>query len=219
MVTIKIFVDSDGNFGNPVGIIHDLDRNIPEAMRQQIAIKSGFSEVVFLNSIKPANVSIFSPTRQIPFAGHALVGAAYYFRTVLMQNITEITSMDQPIKASYESDKTWVESDISILPSWNLKQLSNATKIDQLSSEESQQLQHTFVWAYIDKHAGLIRARTFAPDWKIAEDEANGSGSMLLAHQLNQSLTIYHGKGSVIFVKPIDDTHITVGGAVKITSQ
>ena len=61
---------------------------------------------------------------------------------------------------------------------------------------------------------GLIRARTFAPDWGIPDDEANGSGAMKLAATLERSIEIIHGKGSVIYAKPWKADFADLGGRV-----
>lgn len=58
----------------------------------------------------------------------------------------------------------------------------------------------------VDKNTGIVRARTFSPDWGIPEDEANGSGAMKLAMVL---------KGSVIYANPIAAGLIELGGQVK----
>lgn len=70
------------------------------------------------------------------------------------------------------------------------------------------------VWAWIDKKRGLVRARTFAPDWGILEDQANGSGSMQLAKRLGKRLEIYHGLGSVIYARPKNNSFADIGGRV-----
>ena len=77
-------------------------------------------------------------------------------------------------------------------------------------------MKHTVVWSWMDISRGLVRARTFAPDWGIPEDQANGSGSMLLASKLDRKLEIHHGDGSIIFAKPIDKVSAEVGGLVSI---
>lgn len=56
-------------------------------------------------------------------------------------------------------------------------------------------------------------------DWGIPEDEANGSGSMKLAHMLNRELTVHHGKGSIVYAKPFDQYVAIVGGRVKVINQ
>ena len=80
MYTLRVFTDKLGYFGNPVGIIVDTDHKTSQEKRQKIALDSGFSEVVFIDDIRSALVSIYTPLHQIPFAGHALVGVSYFLR-------------------------------------------------------------------------------------------------------------------------------------------
>lgn len=208
---LNVFTNEKGEFGNPVGIIVDTENKIDDKKRQQMAIDSEFSEIVFINNLETKDVSIFSPTRQIPFAGHALVGTSYFFNTVLNLPTTEIISMDKIIKSWQKNNLTFVEADLSILPNWNFKEYKTPEEIEQITIQESSDLKHTLVWSWIDKEKGIIRARTFASDWDITEDEANGSGAMKLASILNRNLIIHHGKGSVIHSTPN-----SVGGLVKL---
>ena len=100
------------------------------------------------------------------------------------------------------------------MPNWNFEQLNNAELVEKLAVNETINKEHTFVWAWIDETKGLIRARTFANDWGIPEDEANGSGSMKLADTLKREITIIHGHGSVIHARPSKDNNAEVGGLV-----
>ncbi|WKZ25783.1 MAG: PhzF family phenazine biosynthesis protein [bacterium] len=212
MKTLNVFTNEKGEFGNPVGIIVDSENKIDDKKRQQMAINSGFSEIVFINNLETKDVSIFSPTRQIPFAGHALVGTSYFFNNVLNLPTIEIISMGKVIKSWQENKLTFVEADLSILPNWNIKEYKTPEEIEQITIQEASILEHTLVWCWIDKEKGLVRARTFASDWDIPEDEANGSGAMKLASLINRNLIIHHGKGSVIHSTPS-----SVGGLVKLT--
>jgi len=209
---LNVFTNEKGEFGNPVGIIVDIENKINNKNRQQMAIDSGFSEIVFINNIESKDVSIFSPTRQIPFAGHALVGTSYYFNNVLNIPTIKIVSMDKIIKSWQESNLNFVEADLSILPNWNFKEYKTSEEIEQITTQEASVLEHCLVWSWINEKDGVVRARTFAFDWDIPEDEANGSGAMKLASILNRNLIIHHGKGSVIHSTPN-----TVGGLVKLT--
>ena len=210
MNILKVFIDGAGKFGNPVGIIVDTENKIDNKNRQQMAIDSGFSETVFINDIETKDISIFSPTRQIPFAGHALVGTSYFFNTVLNLPTTEIVSMDKIIKSWQKDNLTFVEADLSILPNWNFKEYKTPEEIEQITIQEASILEHCLVWSWINEKEGIVRARTFASDWNILEDEANGSGAMKLASLVNRDLIIHHGKGSVIHSTPN-----SVGGLVK----
>lgn len=212
MKILKVFTNEKGEFGNPVGIIVDIEKKIDNKNRQQMAIDSGFSEIVFINNLETQDVSIFSPTRQIPFAGHALVGTSYFFNSVLNLPTTEIVSMDKKIKSWQQDNLTFVEADLSILPNWNLEELKTPNEVEQMEIVVSASKEHTLIWSWINEKEGIVRARTFASDWNIAEDEANGSGAIKLASLVNRNLVIHHGKGSVIHSTPN-----SVGGLVKLT--
>ncbi|MEM9903280.1 MAG: PhzF family phenazine biosynthesis protein [Pseudomonadota bacterium] len=66
--------------GNPLAVFHDA-RNLDPVQMQQIAREFGFSETAFiLPSRRPehhAQVRIFTPLEEIPFAGHPNIGAAF----------------------------------------------------------------------------------------------------------------------------------------------
>jgi len=52
MKIVQVFTNESGGFGNPVGIIIDETEAIDKKIRQQMALKSGFSEIVFINNIQ-----------------------------------------------------------------------------------------------------------------------------------------------------------------------
>ena len=65
--------------GNPLAVVLDTD-GLDEARMQQIAGEFGLSETVFVrpaaNPIHSAALRIFTPLRELPFAGHPTVGTA-----------------------------------------------------------------------------------------------------------------------------------------------
>lgn len=66
--------------GNPVAVVLDA-QGMSTGQMQQIAAEFGYSETTFVlppvNSANTAHVRIFTPTREIPFAGHPNVGTAF----------------------------------------------------------------------------------------------------------------------------------------------
>jgi trans-2,3-dihydro-3-hydroxyanthranilate isomerase len=66
--------------GNPLAVIPDA-RGLEDALMQRIAAEFGFSETTFVlpptESQHTARVRIFTPTAEIPFAGHPNVGTAF----------------------------------------------------------------------------------------------------------------------------------------------
>jgi trans-2,3-dihydro-3-hydroxyanthranilate isomerase len=66
--------------GNPVAVIPDAQGLIDQEL-QQIAREMNLSETVFVfpptEEIATAKIRIFTPTQEIPFAGHPVIGAFY----------------------------------------------------------------------------------------------------------------------------------------------
>ena len=67
--------------GNPLAVVFDLEHKLTDDEMQKIAMEFGYSETTFVLPPKdPENntawVRIFSPTAEMPFAGHPNVGTA-----------------------------------------------------------------------------------------------------------------------------------------------
>ncbi|MBY5356877.1 PhzF family phenazine biosynthesis protein [Rhizobium leguminosarum] len=78
-VTVDVFTSTRFE-GNPLAVISDA-RGLSDAAMQKIATEFNYSEVTFLlppeDPQNSARVRIFTPTMEIPFAGHPNVGTAY----------------------------------------------------------------------------------------------------------------------------------------------
>jgi predicted PhzF superfamily epimerase YddE/YHI9 len=72
----------------------------------------------------------------------------------------------------------------------------------------------TQLWAWINEDQGSMRVRTFASRAGLAEDEACGSGAMRMAAAFGRPLTLYHGRGSIIFARPGPPGFAAIGGYV-----
>lgn len=74
---LRVFTRGDEG-GNLLGVITDVT-GLAEHVMQEIAADLGFSETVFIDWRDAAmpSVRIFTPTMELPFAGHPLVGAAW----------------------------------------------------------------------------------------------------------------------------------------------
>ncbi|KAH9476065.1 putative isomerase [Psilocybe cubensis] len=71
--------------GNPLAIVRipsDLEGGLTQSQKQIIAREFNFSETVFLHETSdadsPVTIDIFTPTRELPFAGHPTVGSGWY---------------------------------------------------------------------------------------------------------------------------------------------
>ncbi|MHC2574337.1 PhzF family phenazine biosynthesis protein [Rhizobium leguminosarum] len=78
-VTVDVFTSTRFE-GNPLAVISDA-RGLSDAAMQKIATEFNYSEVTFVlppeDTQNSARVRIFTPTMEIPFAGHPNVGTAY----------------------------------------------------------------------------------------------------------------------------------------------
>lgn len=78
-VTVDVFT-AERFTGNPLAVITDA-RGLSTEQMQEIATEFGYSESTFVlppeDSANDAHVRIFTPTLEVPFAGHPNVGTAY----------------------------------------------------------------------------------------------------------------------------------------------
>ena len=78
-VTVDVFT-TERFAGNPLAVVPDA-RGLTDRQMQRIAAEFGYAESTFVlppeNPENSARVRIFTPTMEIPFAGHPNVGTAY----------------------------------------------------------------------------------------------------------------------------------------------
>jgi predicted PhzF superfamily epimerase YddE/YHI9 len=214
MQVLRVFVDEEGKYGNPVGILIDEKHAVSDKNRQKITADSGFSEVVFVDHLSPAQVSIFNPVEKIHFSGHAVIGVSWFIQEHLQAAIGTVECADSLFKTWKRNDAVWVRAEASLIPPWNLDEVESVEKIEALTGKKNPYKEHTVAWTWLHKKKEQVRAKSFAPDWGIPEDEANGSGAMRLALALNQKIHVLHGQGSVIYAEPMNTTYANVGGLV-----
>ncbi len=79
--------------GNPLAVVEQAD-HLSQAQMQAIAREFNLSETVFLQSPRAANarahLRIFTPARELPFAGHPTIGAA-----CLLSELADATSGEE----------------------------------------------------------------------------------------------------------------------------
>jgi trans-2,3-dihydro-3-hydroxyanthranilate isomerase len=105
--------------GNQLAVVRDA-KDIPDIEKQRIAREMNFSETTFILSDKRQrggyNVRIFTPTQELPFAGHPTLGTAYVIqKEILRQQVKAVTlnlRVGQiPVIFSYrrkEADVLWM---------------------------------------------------------------------------------------------------------------
>jgi PhzF family phenazine biosynthesis protein len=74
---LRVFTDGQGGHGNPLGVVLDGTAVPDSEQRQKLAADLAFTETVFIDDIEHGRLQIFTPTVELPFAGHPTVGAAW----------------------------------------------------------------------------------------------------------------------------------------------
>jgi PhzF family phenazine biosynthesis protein len=105
---LRVFIGPDGRGGNPLGVFLD-GATIPADRRQAIAIDLGFSETVFVADPAEGAIRIFTPGRELPFAGHPTVGTAWLFReSGSPADTLRPPAGDVPFR--HDAERTWIRA-------------------------------------------------------------------------------------------------------------
>lgn len=211
---LRVFVNEDGEWGNPLGVFLEGGR-VPESERQAVAAQLGFSETVFVEDRTTGRIRIHTPRVELPFAGHPSVGVAW----LLAREGAPVEALRPPageVGVRHEADATYIAARPEWAPAFDYRQLNSPAAVRAL--DISEQSVNTYAWAWIDEAAGTIRARSFAPEAGIAEDEATGSAAIALCNRLARPLTIHQGHGSVLLCRPLGE-RVEVGGKARLVER
>lgn len=207
---LRVFCSAEGDFGNPLGVFLDGSDVAPER-RQEVAADLNYSETVFVDERGEGRLEIYTPAAPIPFAGHPLVGTGW----LLARDDGACERLRPPpgeVPLRHADGRTHITAPASWAPDFRLDQLGSPGEVDALSAADFSD--DTYVWAWIDEAAGLVRARSFVPNFGIPEDEATGSAALALCGSLGRGVEVRQGHGSVIEARPLGDGLVEVGGRV-----
>jgi predicted PhzF superfamily epimerase YddE/YHI9 len=209
---LNVFSDRDGEFGNALGVFLD-GAAIPDpAGRQAIAADLGYSETVFVDDARRGELRIYTPATELPLAGHPLVGSAW----LIARELGSCEMLRPPageVPTWQDGDLRWIRARADSGPAMVLRQYDSPAEVDALDGAPDG-LGFVDCWAWLDEDAGLVRARVFAPDAGIHEDEATGAAALRLGEQLERAIEIRQGRGSVIHAQPGPDGTTEIGGRV-----
>ncbi|MGO9506050.1 MAG: PhzF family phenazine biosynthesis protein [Mycobacterium sp.] len=215
VTVLRVFTDSDGNFGNPLGVVDAA--TVEPGDRQRLAADLGFSETVFIAlpaaGSHTAQAIIHTPQTEIPFAGHPTVGASWWLR----DNGMAINTLQVPagiVQVDYQGDLTAVTAPAEWAPEFAIHDLES---LDMLASADPADFPDDtahYLWTWTDRAAGALRARMFAANLGVEEDEATGSAAVRMTEYLSRDLTITQGKGSVIETAWSPEGWVRVAGRV-----
>jgi predicted PhzF superfamily epimerase YddE/YHI9 len=210
---LRVFIGPDGRGGNPLGVFLD-GAAIAPGGRQAVALDLGFSETVFVDDAAEGAIRIFTPGRELPFAGHPTVGTGWLFReTGAPATTLRPPAGDVPFR--HDAERTWIRA----RPEWvhpiRVEELATVAEVEN-AVPQSMGDPGRYVWSWMDEPAGVLRSRYFATDVGILEDEATGAAAVLMGHLIGRPITIRQGVGSEILVRPQPDGTIEIGGRVEL---
>jgi len=197
--------------GNHLGVIPDMT-GLPEAAMQEIATENGFSETIFIDWRAGGipHVRIFTPGRELPFAGHPLVGAAWVLGMIGPGTVDRMTCEVGEIPFWMKGEEVWVDTPMATeiyataeaaalavagrLPkpvdAWKVMMPVEYLVVDA-GSKEAVASAHPDFAALQANHVGMcylfamegdvVTARFFAPGAGVPEDPATGSAAAALA--------------------------------------
>jgi predicted PhzF superfamily epimerase YddE/YHI9 len=216
VTVLRVFTDSDGNFGNPLGVV---DASlVPPTDRQRLAAELGYSETVFVDipaaGASTASAVIHTPQTEIPFAGHPTVGLSWWLR----ENGTPINTLQVPaglVQISYEADgRTGISARAEWAPDFVIHDLDSVDALSAADPADFPDDTAHYLWTWTDESAGALRSRMFAANLGVPEDEATGSAAMRITDYLSRDLVITQGKGSVIETTWSPEGWVGVAGRV-----
>ncbi len=111
---LKVFTDANDEAGNPLGVVGDVT-GLTESRLQPIATELGFSETIFIDWRRGGvpSVRIFTPANELPFAGHPLVGAAWYLNT-MGPGAAGINATSGYVEFGADEGLTWITAPSSV---------------------------------------------------------------------------------------------------------
>ncbi len=196
--------------GNHLGVINDRT-GLHSAEMQQIATDLGFSESVFVawRPNEPPHVRIFTPTRELPFAGHPLVGTAWVMLKLGPGGIDTLRCEQCEVNIREEGDLMWIDApmrsdavtiaddglgerlglepvgsyQVEMPLAYRLITCADPEAVAGFAPDMEMLADHFGTYVYA-RSGDSVRARFFAPTDGVPEDPATGSAAVALATAL-----------------------------------
>lgn len=240
---LRVFT-REGDGGNHLGVVTD-QSGLDDVALQEIATELGFSETIYLEWSDPATprVRIFTPSAELPFAGHPLVGMTWVLNVLGPGSVATIECAVGPVRAWMDGDVAWIETsldqrvevldeaagydpgppavavyEVAMPLPYHVIELADSEAVRSVRVPEAGMVS---VYAWLDP--STIHTRFFAPGHGIVEDPATGSAAVAIAASLQAtgrtsgSVTLLQGE-EIGFPSRIDmnwsDGSVSIGGRV-----
>ena len=105
---VRVFTRGEAG-GNHLGVVLE-SRGLGTIDMQAIAADLRFSETIFLSPGDPQTVRIFTPGREMPFAGHPLVGMTWVLHELLEAPTDRLICGIGTVRIGCENGTAWIEA-------------------------------------------------------------------------------------------------------------
>jgi predicted PhzF superfamily epimerase YddE/YHI9 len=211
--TLDVFLGPDGRGGNPLGVLLD-GAAVPAPARQAVAADLGFSETVVVDDVETGALQIFTPTVELPLAGHPLVGTAW----LLAHTGRPVATLRPPagdVPTWADGGLTWIRARLEWATLYDVTELAAPAEVDAFGIPGGDAM--VAVWAW--EGEGRVRARVFPNGIGIEEDEATGAFALQLGALTGRDIVIRQGAGSELHARPGGDGTVAVGGRVALAGE
>jgi len=211
--TLDVFLGPDGRGGNPLGVLLD-GAAVPAPARQAVAADLGFSETVVVDDVETGALQIFTPTVELPLAGHPLVGTAW----LLAHTGRPVATLRPPageVPTWADGGLTWIRARLEWATLYDVTELPAPAEVDAFGIPGGDAM--VAVWAW--EGEGRVRARVFPNGIGIDEDEATGAFALQLGALTGRDIVIRQGAGSELHARPGGDGTVAVGGRVALAGE
>ncbi|MDF1594743.1 MAG: PhzF family phenazine biosynthesis protein [Acidimicrobiia bacterium] len=181
---------------------------------QAIATELGFSETIFLIPGDPPAVRIFTPGREMPFAGHPLVGMTWILRELDVQQTDRLLCGIGLVRVGFDGPDAWIEAPpdrpvraapgadqvaatlglvapisaawVDMPISYLVLELESPEAVADVSFTEDAMAATGVgeLYLYAWANGDRAKSRFFAPEAGVFEDPATGSAAVALASKL-----------------------------------
>ena len=211
--TLTVFLGPDGAGGNPLGVLLD-GAAVPSVARQAVAADLGFSETVVVDDAATGALQIFTPTVELPLAGHPLVGTSW-----LLDHVGRPVEVLRPpagdVPTWTDGGLTWIRARTAWATLYAVTELASAEAVDAHAVPGGDAMDAVWAW----EGDGRVRARVFPNGIGIDEDEATGAFALQLGELTGRDIVIRQGAGSELHARPGGDGTVAVGGRVALLDE
>jgi trans-2,3-dihydro-3-hydroxyanthranilate isomerase len=193
---LRVFT-RDGDGGNPLAVIPD-GVEVPAEAMQKAALEIGYPETVFLDWTEDTMVPkmrIFTPSTELDFAGHPLVGAVWLLFDRGPRTIEGIEPPVGRMECGAGDGSAWIKAPLPPVEraagGWRAG-LGQTYRLAELASSDevaaATPVTDDAVCVFAAPAGGPAKMRFFATPMGVPEDAATGSAAVALA-------AVLHGEG------------------------